>query len=59
MYELGGGTFNVSLLTIENGVLTATLKIRRAEVESRFGALAERLGREAAEQGRVLVYWAT
>lgn len=45
--------------SIENGVLTATLKIRRAEVESRFAALAERLGREAAEQGRVLVNWAT
>jgi len=43
--------------TIENEVLTPTLKIRREEVEARFGEVAERLAREAAEQHTVLVHW--
>ncbi len=44
--------------TIENGVLTPTLKIKRDEVEERFGERAQTLAREAAEQGRLLVEWA-
>ena len=43
--------------SIENEVLTPTLKIRREKVEERFGELAERLAREAAEQGALLVHW--
>ncbi len=44
--------------TIENEVLTPTLKIRRERVEARFGELAERLAREGAERGELLVEWA-
>ena len=41
--------------TIDNEVLTPTLKIRRERVEERFGELAQRLAREAAERGELLV----
>ena len=44
--------------TIENGVLTPTLKIRRDEVEARFGEKAQAMARESAEQRTVLVEWA-
>ena len=43
--------------TIENEVLTPTLKIRREQVEGRFGEQAQSLARRAAERGEVLVEW--
>jgi long-chain acyl-CoA synthetase len=43
--------------TIENEVLTPTLKIKRDEVEQKFGELAERLARSAAQQGELLIHW--
>ena len=43
--------------TIENEVLTPTLKIRRDKVDERFAELGERLARESAERGEVLVHW--
>lgn len=43
--------------TIENGVLTPTLKIKRDEVEARFGNRAEELARDAAVNKTVLVEW--
>jgi long-chain acyl-CoA synthetase len=43
--------------TIENGVLTPTLKIKRDEVEQKFGEIAERLARSAAQQGELLIHW--
>lgn len=43
--------------TIENGVLTPTLKIRREQIEERFGERAAELAREAAERGAILLEW--
>jgi long-chain acyl-CoA synthetase len=43
--------------TIENEILTPTLKIRREQVEKRYGEVAEPLARTAAEQRQVLVHW--
>jgi len=44
--------------SIENGVLTPTLKIKRDQVEERFGERAQTLAHDAAVQGRLLVEWA-
>ncbi len=41
--------------TIENGFMTVTMKMKRNEIEARFGELAERLARDAAEQAVLLV----
>jgi long-chain acyl-CoA synthetase len=43
--------------TIESGMLTPTLKLRRHEVDSRFGARAEALARSGAERGEILLEW--
>jgi long-chain acyl-CoA synthetase len=43
--------------TIENEILTPTLKIRRERVEAVFAEKAEQLARQSAEQGEVLVHW--
>ena len=43
--------------SIENEVLTPTLKIRRDKIDERFEEEAQRLAREAAERGEVLVAW--
>ena len=43
--------------TIENGFLTPTLKIRRTEVEKKFGDRAEALGRRAAETHTQIIEW--
>ncbi len=43
--------------TIENEILTPTMKIRREQVEDKFGELAERLAHESAEKGQVLIRW--
>ena len=44
--------------TIENEVLTPTMKIRREKVEVRFGERAQELARESAEKGEILLDWA-
>jgi long-chain acyl-CoA synthetase len=43
--------------SIENEVLTPTLKIKRDMVEQRFGEIAEQLARSSAEQGEILIHW--
>jgi long-chain acyl-CoA synthetase len=43
--------------TIENEVLTPTLKIKRDKVEQKFGEIAEPLARSAAQQGELLIHW--
>lgn len=45
--------------SIDNEILTPTMKIRRDKVEERFGSLAETLARNSAEQGEVLIHWET
>ncbi|GAB5412938.1 MAG: AMP-binding protein [Congregibacter sp.] len=44
--------------SIENEVLTPTLKIRRDKVDERFAEKGEQLARESAERGQLLVHWA-
>lgn len=43
--------------SIDNEVLTPTLKIRREKIDEHFSELAEGLARESAEQGKLLVHW--
>lgn len=43
--------------SIENEILTPTMKIRRDKVEERFGPLAETLARNSAQRGEVLIHW--
>jgi long-chain acyl-CoA synthetase len=43
--------------TIDNEVLTPTLKIKRDKVEERYGELARELALKAAEQGETLIRW--
>ena len=43
--------------SINNGMLTPTLKIRREQVEGRFGERAQELARDAAVKGELLVEW--
>ena len=43
--------------TIDNEMLTPTLKIRRERIEQQFGHVAEQLGRKAAEERRLIVDW--
>ena len=43
--------------SIENEILTPTLKIRREKVEEGFAELAEQLARSAAEQRELLLHW--
>jgi len=43
--------------SIENEVLTPTMKIRREKVEERFAEKAEQLARTSAEQREVLCHW--
>ena len=43
--------------SIENGLLTPTLKLRREMIEERFGDRARELSRFAAEQGELLIEW--
>ena len=44
--------------SIENEVLTPTLKIKRDKIDEHFGEAGERLARESAEQGKLLFHWA-
>ena len=43
--------------TIENELLTPTLKIRRDEIENRFGARAQKLAHDAAVSREIRVEW--
>lgn len=55
--KIGAVILTTEPWTIANEVLTPTMKIRREQVEERFGDRARDLGREAAEQGKLIVEW--
>jgi long-chain acyl-CoA synthetase len=56
--RIGAVIISTDPWTIENEVLTPTLKIRRDEVESRFGERARELAHEAAVEGTIRLEWA-
>ena len=43
--------------SIDNGILTPTMKIRREKIEEKFGERAQELARQSAEQGEILIEW--
>jgi len=53
--RIGAVIISTEPWSIENEVLTPTLKIRRDKVEEKFGELGEQLARRSAEQGEVLL----
>ncbi|PLW82327.1 AMP-binding protein [Kineobactrum sediminis] len=55
--RIGAVILTADTWTIENEVLTPTLKIRREKVEERFGELAEALARRSAEERELLLHW--
>ena len=55
---IGAVIFSETPWTIENEILTPTMKIRREQIEKQFGEDAERLAREGAEAGSILMHWA-
>ena len=56
--RIGAVIFSETPWTIENEILTPTMKIRREQIEMQFGEDAERLAREGAEAGSILMHWA-
>ncbi len=43
--------------TIENGMLTPTLKLKRDQIEAKFGERAQQLAHESAEKRSLLIDW--
>jgi len=55
--RIGAVIISAEAWSIDNGMLTPTLKIRREQIEQRFGERAQQLARAAAEQGELLIEW--
>lgn len=55
--RIGAVIIDIEPWSIQNEILTPTLKIRRAKVEERYGEKAESLARESAEQHAILIHW--
>ncbi|MEE3331427.1 MAG: AMP-binding protein [Myxococcota bacterium] len=43
--------------TIANEILTPTMKIRREQIEAKFGELAQKLAHAAAVEGKIRIHW--
>jgi long-chain acyl-CoA synthetase len=57
--RIGAVMISTDPWSIENGMLTPTLKMRREQIEGRFGERAQELARDAAVKGELLVEWFT
>ena len=55
--RIGAVVIDIEPWSIENEILTPTMKIRRDRVEDRYGEKAESLARSSAEQRTLLVHW--
>ena len=55
--RIGALVVSTTPWSIENRVLTPTMKIRRERIEELFGETAEELARRSAQQGEILVEW--
>ena len=55
--RIGAVIFSREPWTIENEILTPTMKIRREQIEDKFGESAERIAREGAETGTIQLHW--
>jgi long-chain acyl-CoA synthetase len=56
--RIGAVIISMEPWSIENGMLTPTLKIRRDEIEKRFGEQARELAHKAAVDGEICLQWA-
>ncbi|MDG2273078.1 MAG: AMP-binding protein, partial [Halioglobus sp.] len=55
--RIGAVILSTEVWAIDNGMLTPTLKIRREQIEQRFGEQAQIMAKAAAVQGELLVEW--
>ncbi|MEH6588784.1 MAG: AMP-binding protein [Halioglobus sp.] len=55
--RIGAVVVSLESWSIDNGVLTPTLKIRRERVEEMFGERSADLARQSAEQGKIFIEW--
>lgn len=53
--RIGGVIVSDEPWSIENNLMTVTLKMKRDFIEARFGAVAERLAKESAVRGKVMI----
>ena len=55
--RIGAVIISTDPWTVENEILTPTLKLRREKIDELHAELGEGLARESAESGRLLVHW--
>lgn len=55
--KVGAVIISKSPWTIENEILTPTMKIKREKIEEKFGELARDLSTQSAEKGEILFHW--
>ncbi len=55
--RIGALIISTDTWSIDNEILTPTMKIRREQVEARYGELAQKLARSAAVEGTIHIHW--